>query len=94
MDGESDIDAVFPESFGHFCNSVLGLSNGHTVTGNNDNAFTVDKKFSNLLNVSFNVFSVLNLFLFGSSISPGPEDNVVQGSVHGFAHNVRKDGTG
>ena len=47
-----------------------------------------------MLSVGLDVFSVLGGFGLDRPGGPAAEDDVFQGAVHGFAHDVGEDGAG
>ena len=95
VDGELDFNAVFVmEVGGHFLNNVLRLSDGHAVTGNDDNFVGVFHDESGVFGISglSDFYDAVILCLsaggFGTETS---EHNAGQRAVHCLYHNIRQN---
>ncbi len=95
VDGEADIDAAFGESVIQFADFVLGLRDGHAVSGDDDDFAGGGEDSGGFFGAgAFYRASFLRASGCGGDLAEGSEDHVGERTVHGLRHDDREDESG
>ena len=97
VDTEADVLAGAAEDVGELSNGVLGVGDGHTVAGDDEDVLSVPEVVSDTSGIDGEVgaLGLLGLGLLGGgALTEATGEDVHEGTVHGLAHDVGKNGTG
>jgi hypothetical protein len=92
VDREADADTAGAEHGDNFGESILSLCDGHAVANDDDDTFCAGESFYGIIDAGLRDFA-LDLLLGLGRRGKTTEEDVGERPVHGYTHDIRKNGT-